>query len=178
MSGAAPSRESDPPFDPDVTRIVELDVREILRQGGEPLSQILALLKGLDPAGILHLRTTFHPAPLVKRLAREGWQHRSTQFDAEDWSTWFWRGNAPRGSRTAEQGTTPARTGGVEDLRALSPPEPLLRILRRIEVELHPFDVLLPFRPDPLERILANSDWSMTVIEDRPDGVVVRISPR
>ena len=175
MTDPALNHHGNPLFDRDLSGMVELDVRDMLRQGGEPLAAILSTLDAMDADGVLHLRTTFLPTPLVTRLSRAGWNHWCAQFAEDDWSSWFWRGDAKRAAAVPTAVPIP---GEVEDLRGLNPPEPLLRILRRIEAEVQPFEVLLPFRPEPLERILDDSNWSVTVVQERPDGVIVRLAPR
>ncbi|MEP6591387.1 MAG: DUF2249 domain-containing protein [Gemmatimonadota bacterium] len=175
MTDPVDNHQDDPLFDRDLSGLVELDVRHMLRQAGEPLATILTTLDAMDADGVLHLRTTFLPTPLLTKLARGGWNHSSAQFAEDDWSSWFWRGDRRPAAAVPNEAPAPE---AVEDLRGLSPPEPLLRILRRIETELLPFEVLLPFRPEPLERILDDSDWSVTVVQERPDGVIVRVAPR
>ena len=64
----------------------------------------------------------------------------------------------------------------VEDrARLLPPPEPLLRILEAVEASDAPFDVLLPFYPEPLVALLEPSRRRIVLVEHRPDGVQVRI---
>ena len=53
----------------DVERRLDLDVREDLRRGEEPLSRIMAAVSGLGPGGVLVLRE---------------------QHGADDWSVWFY----------------------------------------------------------------------------------------
>jgi len=47
------------------------------------------------------------------------------------------------------------------DLRALPPPEPMLRILERIEEGEGPHAFLLPFAPTPLYPLLASYGWQV-----------------
>jgi len=47
------------------------------------------------------------------------------------------------------------------DLRALPPPEPMLRILERIEGGEGPHAFLLPFAPTPLYPLLASYGWQV-----------------
>lgn len=72
-------------------RIEELDVREQLRQGGEPFGRIMAAAEGLDPDGILRLRAIFEPVPLYAVMADRGFEHWTEKLGPSDWRVWFWR---------------------------------------------------------------------------------------
>ena len=49
------------------------------------------------------------------------------------------------------------------DLRTLPPPEPMLRILERIEESEGPHTFLLPFAPTPLYPLLESYGWGVEV---------------
>jgi|CXWL01.1.fsa_nt_gi hypothetical protein len=164
-----------PEFDP--ATIVDLDVRDELAAGREPLPQILAVAKGLGDGQVLHLRSPFRPSPLSARLGQLGFASHSFCFGDDDWSTWFWKADAPVRAPTATMAVEPAPTG-VLDLRLLPPPEPLLVILQRVEESRAAFDVLLPFFPEPLVALLEPAGRRVTLIESRADGVQVRIEAR
>lgn len=76
---------------PDRAPVVELDVREDLRQGREPFSRIMAAVGALRPEDVLHLRATFAPVPLLSILAEQGFVHHLESPADDDWSVWFWR---------------------------------------------------------------------------------------
>ena len=171
-----------PNFDP--FRIIELDVRDILRSGGEPLPQILAAADRLPKGGVLHLRSPFQPVPLYTVLTERAFRHHSTMFAGDDWSTWFWRaadeGTVTRGPtapvRPAER--TPA-PDGAWDLRDLPPPEPLLAILAHVQDVGTACRVVLPYAPTPLGALLDGHGWEVGPSEELADGsVVVAIRPR
>ncbi len=162
-----------PDFDP--AAIVDLDVRDDLLAGREPLPRINAAARALDGAGVLHLRTTFRPVPLYEFLGRQGFSHHSEEYDVEDWSTWFWRGT-PRPAAPAPVTATIASTDEIVDLRLFPPPQPLNWILERIEVDDHDFEVLLPFFPDPLVPLLADVGREVVLVDEADDGVRVRIT--
>lgn len=162
-----------PTFDPAV--IFDLDVRAEIAAGGEPLPRILAVLDRLGPEIVLHLRSPFQPVPLRSRLAERGLLSHSVAFSEDDWSTWFWRADlAPTLPRPLVAPATVAELG-IMDLRILPPPEPLIRILERIDENDDPFDVLLPFFPEPLVAILEPTRRRIVLIENRSDGVQVRV---
>ena len=163
-----------PDFDPE--SIYELDVRETLRAGGEPRSEIVAAADGLPEGHVLHLRTTFRPEPLLRLLERRGFHHHTAMFGESDWSTWFWKTLAPP-TPAPLRAINSVTTDDAEDLRLLPPPEPMLRILERIGADSTGFDVLLPFYPEPLVPLLIDAAWSITMVEEASDGVRVRLSP-
>ncbi|MES2123624.1 MAG: DUF2249 domain-containing protein [Gemmatimonadota bacterium] len=163
-----------PDFDP--ARIIELDVRELLRSGGEPRSQIVAAADALPQGHVLHIRSTFRPDPLLRLMHQRGFHCHTAEFGESDWSTWFWRSAPPPSAARAASGSGVDRDG-AEDYRLLPPPEPLLRILARIGTETAAFDVLLPFYPEPLIHLLHDEQWSLTLVDEASDGVRVRIAP-
>jgi uncharacterized protein (DUF2249 family) len=166
-----------PDFDP--SQVADLDVRDVIREGGEPLPAILAAADRLAPGQVLHLRSPFQPVPLYAVMGERGFVHFSTMFTPQDWSTWFWH----EGEQVERAGSSPplARSSapdGSWDLRDLPPPEPLLAILERVETATAPFRVVLPFEPAPLAALLDGQGWLMSVTETLPDGsVVVAILP-
>ncbi len=161
-----------PEFDP--ATIVDLDVRDELAAGREPLPQILAVAERLGHGQVLHLRSPFRPSPLAARLGHLGFASHSFCFGDDDWSTWFWKADVPTHLPQIVAPVAPAPIG-VLDLRLLPPPEPLLVILQRVETSSEAFDVLLPFFPEPLVALLEPAGRRVTLVEDRPDGVQVRI---
>ncbi|MBK9547981.1 MAG: DUF2249 domain-containing protein [Gemmatimonadetes bacterium] len=82
-----------PEFDP--STIVDLDVRDELAAGREPLPQILKVAEQLGPGQVLHLRSPFRPSPLSARLGHLGFASHSFCFGDDDWSTWFWKADTP-----------------------------------------------------------------------------------
>ncbi len=162
-----------PSFDP--ATIVDLDVRATLRTGEEPLPQILAAVRHLPPDGVLHLRTTFVPAPLLTLLAQQGFQHHTEAFADSDCSTWFWRGTTPDAPQHPIPPSAPV-ADGVTDLRLLPPPQPMLWIVERLEQGAPELEVYLPFYPEPLLPVLARYGYGLELVQQGSDGVHVRIA--
>jgi hypothetical protein len=164
--------------DIDPACIVELDVRELLAGGVEPLATILAAAEALPSGHTLHLRSPFEPVPLFELLDRRGFDHQSSAFGPDDWSTWVWRADdLPLRAATAVEPTAPIATD-ILDLRRLAPPEPLLRLLARTAQRREPFRAALPMLPEPLRDLLLLEGWSVDLVEELPGGsVVVRLSP-
>ena len=181
-------------------RVVELDVREDLRNGREPFSRIMEAVQSLAPEDALHLRATFEPVPLFRVLANRGLDHIARQNGPEDWSIWFHRESAsvqlppepvaspsPAASRGNDSTERPAGSLGspstaageevVLDVRGLEPPEPMVRTLTALE-SLAPGMVLVQHNervPRFLLPILAERGFEYEIDESEADRVVVRI---
>jgi uncharacterized protein (DUF2249 family) len=116
-----------------------LDVRDMLRRGGEPLPQILAAVNALQPGQPLRLFATFEPLPLYAVLARKGYEHSARHLGEGDWEVLFTPGAAAPARPQRGAGRTDADTGAWPapktflDNRGLQPPEPLVRILDALE---------------------------------------------
>ena len=163
-----------PDFDPSI--LVDVDVRDDLRAGREPLSRIIAAAESLGPGLVLHVRSLFQPTPLFTVLSRLGFSYNTERFAEDDWSSWFWRGHLE--PRNEDGATLNSGSPDEWDLRSLPAPEPLQRILARIAVDPSPFDVLLPDFSDVLPAMLAPSGWRAEVVgRIATDGVRVRITP-
>jgi len=105
---------------------VHLDVREGLRRGEEPFARIMTAVKALAPDHVLVLRAPFEPVPLYEVLGKRGFAHWTERHAPDDWSVCFYR---EAGRRT------------VLDVRALEPPQPMVRVLEAVE-RLGPGDEL------------------------------------
>lgn len=135
-------------------RVVELDVREALRQGEEPFSRIMAAKREVEAGGALRLRAIFEPAPLYAVMQKQGFRHWTERLGDDDWVVWFWPGagddvaaaaedggaaaedgsGAPSGGHPAAEGDAAGGDGVVVlDVRGLEPPEPMVRTLAALE---------------------------------------------
>jgi hypothetical protein len=163
-----------PDFDPAV--LTDLDVRDDLRSGREPMARILAASDALPTGGVLHLRTPFEPAPLFYVLSQRGFAHHTEAFAADDWSSWFWHSESPPVPAAPTKSlATALAPPGVIDLRHLPPPEPLVAILARITRDDAPFEVMLPFDPPILDALLAQQGWRVERVNAGADGAQLRI---
>lgn len=70
---------------------VELDVRPILREGGEPFALIMETASRVPPGHVFCLRATFKPVPLFGVMRAKGWKHWIERGHGEDWIVWFYR---------------------------------------------------------------------------------------
>lgn len=135
-----------------MTDFVELDVRPILKSGGEPFPQIMQAVQSLQPGQGLRLFATFKPTPLLNLMQSKGFGHETKELGGGDWQVDFTPAAgadaAAVATAAAEAATPPASDGDawpepVEELdnRQLDPPEPMVRTLAALE-KLQPGQVL------------------------------------
>ena len=120
------------------TSFLDVDVRPILRAGGEPFGQIMVALDALEPAQGLRLFATFKPEPLLKVLESRGFTHEARELDGGEWEVLFYPSRSDAG-----EGVLPLQTKTTDvawlapakhlDNRDLDPPEPMVRILAAVE---------------------------------------------
>ncbi len=125
-------------------RIVDVDVRDVLRAGGEPFGQIMAARKQLQPGGVIRVRAIFEPAPLYFVLGSQGLDHWTEKLADDDWRVWFFEsaGGATGAASAAVGDAAPAAAASpagdeddviILDVRGLEPPEPMVRTLEALE---------------------------------------------
>jgi len=118
-----------------MTEYIDVDVRPILRAGGEPFSVIMSALEQLEPGQGLHLYATFKPIPLFAVMADRGFAHSEQALDAGEWEVLFTPAVVKPAAPAAGK---PAFDDWPEpmvhlDNRDLDPPEPMVRILASVE---------------------------------------------
>ncbi len=115
---------------------LELDVRPILRDGGEPFGAIMGAVGRLARGQRLRLYATFKPEPLFHVLGNQGFAHEATPLDNGDWMVIF---TPIAGERiavvqsNAEAPETWPDPAYYLDCTELDPPEPMVRILYQLE---------------------------------------------
>ena len=120
------------------TTFVDVDVRPILRAGGDPFEKIMEAVSSLKPRQGLRLFATFKPTPLLHVLGSKGFTHAAKELDGGEWEVLF----SP--SETPITNHDPAGFGPVDksawpepvrrlDNRELDPPEPMVSILAATE---------------------------------------------
>lgn len=128
-----------------MTDYINVDVRPILRAGGEPFSVIMTALEDLEPGQGLRLYATFKPVPLLAVMNDKGFAHSAQPLDGGEWEVLFTPAAAkpapaPAPSERADFGEWPEPAIRL-DSRDLSPPEPMVRILAAAE-QLGPGETL------------------------------------
>lgn len=117
---------------------VDLDVRPILRDGGEPFQEIMQTVAALSPGQGLRLLATFKPVPLFGVLGSKGFSHEAKEVEGGDWEILF-RPTQDAATVASAPATSTADTSDwpdpVQQLdnRELDPPEPMVRILAATE---------------------------------------------
>lgn len=156
--------------------IVDLDVREDLRNGREPFSRIMAARRELPDGGALRVRAIFEPVPLYRVMEKQGLQYFTEELGPEDWRAWFFAGGAAPSSDPAAPAPNAEDAGEgviVLDVRGLEPPEPMVRTLAALE-ELPDGATLLQINvrvPQFLLPLLEERGFSYEVREQSPDLV-------
>jgi uncharacterized protein (DUF2249 family) len=69
----------------------ELDIRPILRRGGEPFETIMTTIDALEPGQPLRLLAPFEPVPLFHVLGSRGYTHEAHELPDGDWEIVFSR---------------------------------------------------------------------------------------
>jgi uncharacterized protein (DUF2249 family) len=129
-----------------MTTFIDLDVRPILRTGGEPFEKIMEAVASLKPGEGLRLFATFKPTPLLHVLGSKGFTHVAKELDGGEWEVVF----SPLGIAESEGEHAEPATPDVSewptavqylDNRDLDPPEPMVGILATTET-MAPGEVL------------------------------------
>jgi hypothetical protein len=174
-------------------RIIELDVRDDLRNGQEPFSRIMAARRDLAPDGALCLRAIFEPVPLYAVFAKQGLAHWTDRLADDDWIVWFYSAEldtatdaaaasaAPGGESESPAGATQVAAAAAEpvvlDVRGLEPPEPMQRTLEAL-AELPAGGTLIQLNVRVPQMLLPQLDargYSYTVHTEAADRVRVVI---
>ena len=119
-----------------MTRYIDVDVRPILRAGGEPFSAIMAALDRLQADEGMRLYATFKPIPLFGVMADRGFAHFEREIDGGEWEVLFTRAEIRLDNRDLEPPEPMVRILGAAE--QLAPGETLSALLRREPVFLFP----------------------------------------
>ena len=119
-----------------MTEYIDVDVRPILRAGGEPFTIIMAALERLEPGQGVRLTATFKPVPLFAVMADKGFSHSERPLDGGEWEVLFTpaaeaKPAAPVSGKAAFD-DWPEPSVRLDN-RDLEPPEPMVRILGAAE---------------------------------------------
>ena len=117
-----------------MTEFIDVDVRPILRSGGEPFSVIMAALARLEPGQGLRLYATFKPIPLFAVMADKGFAHVANELDGGEWEVLFTPADGADAPIPPRQPLDIWPDPVIQlDNRDLEPPEPMVRILGAAE---------------------------------------------
>ena len=76
---------------PPLSQFKRFDVRDIIRRGQEPFSEIRNRVDALQPEQGLIIIAPFLPSPLIEKLGSEGFLSKLERGDGTDWIVYFWR---------------------------------------------------------------------------------------
>jgi uncharacterized protein (DUF2249 family) len=166
----------------------DLDVRPILREGGEPFSVIMAAVAALAPGQPLRLLATFKPIPLFQVLGARGFDAAAREIGDGDWEVIFTPADAPPAQEPAARPVASDPDQGWPepefelDLRDLDPPEPMVRALEGVESLSagRTMAALLPREPIFLLEELnqRGHQWRGAFLPDDGYRIVVRANDR
>jgi len=138
----------------------KLDVRPILRAGGEPFLAVMQAVDALAPGQSLRLLATFKPIPLFHVLGSRGFEPTAREIGDGDWEVIFTPTESQSGGE-ASQAESANNNVDKEDEAwpepvielnncDLDPPEPMVRTLEGVET-LSPGQTLAALLPrEPL----------------------------
>lgn len=118
-----------------------IDVRPVLAEGGDPLVEVLALAATIPVDGCMVIDAPFNPSPLRNVLAGQGFSSYGRKVAAAHWRISLCRdglgqsGDEGEAESCAGHDGTPTWREGDEihvDVRGLTPPQPMLAILRLV----------------------------------------------
>ncbi len=69
--------------------LITVDVRETLKAGGEPFSDIMKAVASLKPGQRMKLLASLKPVPLFAVLAQKGFTHSEREIGGGDWEVVF-----------------------------------------------------------------------------------------
>ena len=126
-----------------------LDVRPILKAGGEPFPEIMKAISRLDAGQGLRLLATFKPEPLFAVMQKKGYTHGEKQLDGGDWEVLFTPSESPASvpagaASAASTGPAVSKPGQDDatgwpkprhtlDNRGMMPPEPMVITMEAVE---------------------------------------------
>lgn len=119
------------------TSFIDVDVRPVLKAGGEPFSQIMQAVDALEPGQGIRLFAPFKPIPLFGVMASKGFSHDALELGDGEWQIEF----SPLPDVTGETLAGPTSESDAAwprpvlelDNRDLDPPEPMARVLQAVE---------------------------------------------
>jgi len=74
-------------------KIVELDVREDIKNKLEPFQKIMSAISSLQAGDTFILHTPFKPVPLFAVMKKKGFSHEAEELDKKHWKVTFYKGS-------------------------------------------------------------------------------------
>lgn len=161
----------------------DLDVRPILRDGGEPFGAIMEALGKLAPGQSLRLVAPFKPIPLFGVMGQRGFEANAQEIGDGDWEVLFSPQSAALQTEPATSDPTAAGDDWPQpslelDNRGLEPPEPMVLTLEALEglAQGETMAAILPREPIFLLKELDSRghQWRGTTTDDGGYRIVIR----
>jgi uncharacterized protein (DUF2249 family) len=173
--------------DLDLASAEMFDVRPVIAAGGDPRASVLMLADRVPPGGALVLVAPFNPLPLRRLLAERGFDDFAEPTDDGNWRVVFHRGASARGA-SAEKPPLPedapacpcwiAADGLHLDVRGMTPPDPMVTILKTLEKNPGARTVIVHHDRDPvyLYPELTERGWTARTIAAPADEIRLEIT--
>ncbi|MEO6834055.1 MAG: DUF2249 domain-containing protein [Chitinophagaceae bacterium] len=123
--------------------ILNLDVRDMLAEGNDPLKLIQQTVKNLESGKLLRIVNTFEPTPLIMLLGKQGFKSHVQKLAPDHIETYFFKGEnvVAATAEVSEESHDDwdaqlARFDGKLqeiDVRHLEMPQPMMNILEALE---------------------------------------------
>ncbi len=117
-------------------KIVDLDVRNEIASGKDPIHKIKGVINNLKEDEVFHLINSFEPVPLYTVLGNKGFKHW-TEKNGEVWNVYFYKDGTPvlkQGIKNDDSNIQSKPIEGIVelDVRNFQPPEPMIKILEML----------------------------------------------
>ena len=113
-------------------KIVTLDMREEMREGGEPFSKLKQTVSDLQEGEALLLITPFKPVPLFRVMKGKTFHGHAEPLTAQDWEHLLHWQPPARPAQDTFQCCRDSSLVVEVDARGLEPPQPLMVILEAV----------------------------------------------
>jgi hypothetical protein len=124
-------------------KVVDLDVREMLKAGKDPFNVIINALSNLSTNSVLKIINTFEPTPLISILSKKGYVHKTIVIEKQLVYTYFKKDSATIfdnkeiiDNNSSEEITIVLKSFGANikelDVRHLEMPLPMAMILNEL----------------------------------------------
>jgi hypothetical protein len=161
---------------------VHVDARPLLAQGREPFSVLMAAAERVAPGGLLVVDAPFDPLPLKRLLGGKGFSHVTEEVAPDHFRIRFSRAAAPAPAPVATDSIGAKvwhEADGVHiDVRGLSPPNPMVAILRLLEQPTCGDVVIVHHEREPVFLFpeLAQRGWNHRPIPAEPPELRYRLT--
>lgn len=184
--GAVPESPGPPGWLAMALDVEPLDVRPLLARAEDPLAAILDRAGLIDFGGFLVVDAPFNPSPLRRVLAAQGFSSYGRRLSPSHWRIYFHMDGGRDWERDAEVEAGPEgalswreEDGLHIDVRKLTPPLPMLAILRAIDGMPMPGPVVVHHERVPryLFPELAERGWKVARVTEEFADVRLWLEP-